>query len=117
MAAGKSKRRGYDQGGSVGSGAVQGARSAMQMAALAKMSGLFGGGSGGSPFADAPMDVPGSAKGGKIKRTSGPRIGKDDGLIPAQRGEYVVRRSAVKKLGTKVLDKVNKGKLPAAGRR
>ncbi len=51
--------------------------------------------------------------GGKIKRTAGPPIGKDDGLIPAQKGEYVIRKSAVKKLGTKVLDQVNKGRLPA----
>lgn len=53
-------------------------------------------------------------RGGKIKHTSGPRVGKDDGLIPAQRGEYVVRKAAVKKLGTKVLNQVNKGKLPHA---
>jgi hypothetical protein len=52
------------------------------------------------------------ATGGKIKRTAGPKIGKDDGLIPAQKGEYVIRKSAVKKLGTKVLDQVNRGKLP-----
>ena len=52
-------------------------------------------------------------RGGKIKHTAGKPIGKDDGLIPAQRGEYVVRKSAVKKLGTGVLDTINKGKLPA----
>jgi hypothetical protein len=55
-------------------------------------------------------------KGGKIKRTAGPSIGKDDGLIPAQKGEYVIRKSAVKKLGTKVLDQVNRGKLPKGKR-
>lgn len=55
----------------------------------------------------------GAARGGKIRRTSGPRIGKDDGLIPAQKGEYVVRKSAVNKLGTKALNTINKGKLPA----
>jgi hypothetical protein len=49
---------------------------------------------------------------GRIRRTAGPKIGKDDGLIPAQRGEYVIRKSAVKKLGTKVLDEINKGRLP-----
>ena len=42
------------------------------------------------------------------------RIGKDDGLIPAQRGEFVMRKSAVKKLGSKVLEQVNKGKLPSS---
>jgi hypothetical protein len=56
------------------------------------------------------------ARGGRIKHTAGPRIGKDDGLIPAQRGEYVIKKSAVKKLGSKVLGQVNKGKLPAAKR-
>lgn len=50
--------------------------------------------------------------GGTIRKTSGPPIGRDDGLIPAQKGEYVVRKSAVKKLGTAALDTINKGKLP-----
>lgn len=54
-------------------------------------------------------------KGGTIKKTYGPRIGKEDGIIAAQKGEYVVRKDAVKKLGKKVLDTVNKGRLPAKG--
>lgn len=54
----------------------------------------------------------GQARGGKIRHTAGPRIGKDDGLIPAQKGEFVIRKSAVKKLGSKVLGQVNKGRLP-----
>lgn len=58
----------------------------------------------------------GLARGGKIKRTAGPRIGKDDGLIPAQKGEFVIRKAAVQKLGTKVLSQVNKGRLPAKKR-
>jgi hypothetical protein len=67
--------------------------------------------------ATSPMDsYKDYARGGRIKRTSGPRIGKDDGLIPAQRGEYVIRKSAVKKLGTKVLGQVNRGKLPQGKR-
>lgn len=52
--------------------------------------------------------------GGKITRVAGKHIGKDDGLIAAQKGEYVIRKSAVKKLGTAVLDEVNKGRLPSA---
>lgn len=52
------------------------------------------------------------ARGGKIRHTAGPKIGKDDGLIPAQKGEFVIRKSAVKKLGSKVLGQVNRGKLP-----
>jgi len=55
----------------------------------------------------------GKAKGGAIRSTSGPPVGKDDGMIPAQKGEYVVRKSAVDKLGTDTLDEVNKGRLPA----
>jgi hypothetical protein len=56
-------------------------------------------------------------KGGRIIRVAGKPIGKDDGLIPAQKGEYVIRKSAVKKLGVKVLNQVNKGKLPQKGKR
>lgn len=52
------------------------------------------------------------ARGGKITGVSGKPIGKDDGMIPAQRGEYVIRKSAVQKLGTKALDEVNEGHLP-----
>ena len=53
---------------------------------------------------------------GRIRRVAGKPIGKDDGLIPAQVGEYVVRRSAVKKLGTRVLNAVNRGKIPKGKR-
>jgi len=54
----------------------------------------------------------GQRKGGPIRKTYGPKIGKEDGIIAAQKGEYVVRKSAVKKLGKKALDTVNKGRLP-----
>ena len=53
---------------------------------------------------------------GRIKHVAGKPIGKDDGLIPAQRGEFVVRRSAVKKLGDKALNTINKGRLPKQGK-
>jgi hypothetical protein len=52
------------------------------------------------------------ARGGMIKHTAGPRVGKDDGLIAAQKGEYVVRKAAVNKLGTKALNQINKGRIP-----
>ena len=61
------------------------------------------------------MDTEPLAKGGKIRSTAGPRVGKDDGFIPAQKGEYVIRKSAVKALGTRALAQVNKGKLPGKG--
>lgn len=38
--------------------------------------------------------------------------GNEDGYIRAQKGEYVIKKAAVKKLGTKVLDSVNRGVLP-----
>lgn len=73
-----------------------------------------GRGSGGAYNSGSFDDTAGQslARGGKIKHTSGPKIGKDDGLIPAQRGEYVVRKSAVNKLGTRALNTINKGKIP-----
>lgn len=50
---------------------------------------------------------------GRIRQTKGLPIGKEDGLIAAQRGEYVIKKSSVGKLGTKVLDHINKhGSLP-----
>lgn len=54
----------------------------------------------------------GAARGGKIEAVAGKPIGKDDGLIPVQVGEYVVKKSAVKKLGTAFLDQINKGRVP-----
>lgn len=122
------RRKGYDVGGSV----REGMSGVMQSAYMAKMlqgTGAGGGGPGGSgnpvkpggssdptkagPDTDSTTLGDAYARGGRIKHTSGPRIGKDDGLIPAQRGEYVVRKAAVKKLGTKVLGKINQGKLPS----
>lgn len=52
------------------------------------------------------------AKGGKVTHVSGQPVGKDDGLIAAQKGEFVVRKSAVKKLGIKTMDEINKGRIP-----
>lgn len=40
------------------------------------------------------------------------QFGKDDGLIPIQRGEFVVKKSAVKKLGAEALKQINRGRLP-----
>jgi hypothetical protein len=110
--------KGYDQGGGVAGGIASAMRSGMMMNQIAKMySGAGGGagGSGGSGSSPPTVDTGtwDNAKGGRIKRTAGPKIGKDDGLIPAQRGEYVIKKAAVKKLGTKVLNQVNKGKLPS----
>ncbi len=54
------------------------------------------------------------SNGGKITEVAGKPIGKDDGIIAAQRGEFVVKKSAVKKLGSAVLNEINKGRLPSA---
>lgn len=54
-------------------------------------------------------------RGGPIRKTYGPKIGKEDGIIAAQKGEYVIKKSAVKKLGKKALDTVNRGKIPSKG--
>ena len=70
--------------------------------------GAAGGGAGGGAGGAAG----GMKRGGTIKHTSGPPIGKDDGLIAAQRGEFVVKRSAVKKLGETALNEINKGHIP-----
>jgi hypothetical protein len=56
------------------------------------------------------------ATAGKVRRVAPPPVGKEDGFIPVQRGEYVVRKSAAKKLGTRVLNQVNKGRLPKGKR-
>jgi len=122
VAKSRPKRRGYDVGGSV----REGMSSVMQTAYMAKMLQGTGAGGGGPGGSGDPAKTGGSAagpdasttlgdayaRGGRIKHTSGPKIGKDDGLIPAQKGEYVIRKSAVNKLGTKALGQINKGKLP-----
>jgi hypothetical protein len=70
------------------------------------------GGKGGSQGA-MDWDKENYARGGRIKRTVGPKVGKDDGLIAAQKGEFVVRKAAVNKLGNKALATINRGKIPA----
>lgn len=55
------------------------------------------------------LDDMGKAKGGKIAHTAGPKIGKDTGVIPAQRGEFVVKKSSTEKYGEKKMSAVNKG--------
>jgi hypothetical protein len=110
-------------GGSFGGGFAEGLSSAAQAYQTIKSATkAFGGdantsGSGSGPRGAGadPWDTSaeGKARGGKIKRVAGKRIGKDDGLIPAQKGEFVVRKAAVKKLGDKAMNTINKGRLPA----
>jgi hypothetical protein len=56
----------------------------------------------------------GWAKGGLIDRVSGPNPpGPDDGAGMLDLGEYVIKKSSVKKYGAGLLDMINEGKIPA----
>ena len=52
--------------------------------------------------------------GGLITKVFGPDpAGPDEGQINIQRGEYVIKKSSVKKYGKSLLDMINDGKIPA----
>ena len=52
--------------------------------------------------------------GGLVDRVGGPNpAGPDDGAGMLQLGEYVIKKSAVKKYGKGLLDMINDGKIPA----
>ena len=82
------------------------------------------GGYGGSP-ADADPGAGGYGNndssyggfynmGGPVDRVGGPNPpGPDDGAGMLQLGEYVIKKSAVKKYGQGLLDMINDGKIPA----
>ena len=56
----------------------------------------------------------GNAKGGLITNVFGPDpAGPDEGQVNIMRGEYVIKKSAVKKYGQGLLDMINDGKIPA----
>lgn len=48
--------------------------------------------------------------GGKITRTTGPKIGREDGVIAAQKGEYVIKKASVRKYGPAKMAAVNSGR-------
>jgi hypothetical protein len=70
-----------------------------------------------SGFTSADMaaaGMPSYATGGLINQVSGADpAGPDEGQINAQKGEYVVKKSSVKKYGKGLLDMINDGKIPA----
>jgi hypothetical protein len=71
------------------------------------------GNTGGGPGTGAPGDAA-FAHGGLITQVFGPDPdGPDEGQINIQRGEYVIKKSAVKKYGKGLLDMINDGKVPA----
>lgn len=104
-------------GGSVMDRTMSAVKTGMMASKLASQ---YGGGLGGSSSSGSQSPTEGTdlgglyKKGGKITRVAGKPIGKEDGLIAAQKGEYVIRKSAAKKLGTGVLNTINRGKLPKA---
>jgi len=71
------------------------------------------GNTGGGPGTGAPGDAA-FAHGGLVTAMFGPDPdGPDEGQINIQRGEYVIKKSAVKKYGKGLLDMINDGKVPA----
>ena len=76
-----------------------------------------GGGYGGYGGDSAGSDSFGGGEynmGGPVDRVGGPNPpGPDDGAGMLQLGEYVIKKSAVKKYGQGLLDMINDGKIPA----
>jgi len=76
-------------------------------------SGDSGGNTGGGPGTGAAGDAA-FAKGGMVHSLLGPNpAGPDDGAGYLQKGEYVIKKSAVDKYGRGLLDMINEGKMPA----
>ena len=75
-----------------------------------------GGNSGGGEGNGATAGEAGAgyAMGGMVNNLLGPNPpGPDDGMAGLDRGEYVVKKSAVNKYGKGLLDMINEGKVPA----
>ncbi len=73
-----------------------------------------GGSSGGDGGGDGGAAGAAWAMGGLIDRVGGPNPpGPDDGTGYLDLGEYVIRKSSVKKYGRGLLDMINEGKVPA----
>jgi len=79
--------------------------------------GEMGGGNFGRGLEDTgedSFDSAGYAKGGMVNGLLGPNPkGPDDGAAFLDRGEYVIKKSSVKKYGRGLLDMINEGKVPA----
>ena len=76
-----------------------------------------GGDNSGSNTAPSPGERGGEqlAKGGKVnmKPQKYNPPGPDDGYAALDNGEYVIRKSAVKKYGSNIFEQINAGKIPA----
>lgn len=58
--------------------------------------------------------------GGKVTKVTGPKRGKEDGLIAVQKGEFVVKKSVTRKQGDRKMAALNAGKakvVPKRGKR
>jgi hypothetical protein len=65
-------------------------------------------------FGGAQSGDVGFFKGGLINQVGGADpAGPDEGQINVQKGEYVIKKSSVKKYGKGLLDMINDGKIPA----
>ena len=82
-------------------------------AGIGSQGGDSAGNTGGGPGTGAVGDTA-FAKGGMVRSLLGPDPqGPDDGLGYLEKGEYVIKKSAVNKYGRGLLDMINEGKMPA----
>jgi hypothetical protein len=82
-------------------------------AGIGSQGGDSAGNTGGGPGTGADGDAA-FAKGGMVRSLLGPDPkGPDDGMGYLDKGEYVIRKSAVNKYGKGLLDMINEGKVPA----
>ena len=96
-----------DDGGAAAAAAAAAASAADSAAASAASATGTAPGSDGTPGSGAAM-------GGLITNVFGPDpAGPDEGQVNMMRGEYVIKKSSVKKYGRGLLDMINEGKVPA----
>jgi hypothetical protein len=82
-------------------------------AGIGSQGGDSAGNTGGGPGTGADGDAA-FAKGGMVRSLLGPDPqGPDDGMGYLDKGEYVIKKSAVNKYGKGLLDMINDGKVPA----
>jgi hypothetical protein len=102
-------------GASGADGGGDGTGNAAAAAAASGSSAGADGGPGGTGIGEGGgTGMSGYAKGGLVDRVAGPNPpGPDDGAGMLDLGEYVIKKSSVKKYGAGLLDMINEGKIPA----
>ena len=111
--------QGYDTAGSRAAAAALANAAANLAAAESAAPGGVNGGYGGYGGVTGGSDTMGFggeyAKGGKVNMK--PQMhnppGPDDGYAALENGEYVIRKSAVKKYGSNIFEQINAGRIPA----